>query len=113
MYLDRNQIGSTRDKTFVKKMLGDWAGSSGQEEDGVSIESAFFRYDKDKSGTIDLSELAVLLEDLGVNPTEERLHSGTVLNVCTGINGLCSENSVDLHFYALQRFSSLTTIRMV
>jgi hypothetical protein len=31
---------------------------------GVSIETAFARYDLDRSGTIELSELALLLEDL-------------------------------------------------
>lgn len=51
-------------------MLGDWTGSQGSGESGaksVSIEAAFSYYDKDKSGTIDPSEFALLLGMSDIN----------------------------------------------
>jgi hypothetical protein len=69
----RNASTSSRDKNFQKKMMGQWTGSGGDSEEGVSAELAFQQYDKDDSGSIDASELALLLEDLGVETTEERL----------------------------------------
>lgn len=74
---DRNsQNTNSREKRFVSKMLGDWTGSQGSGEPGsnsVSIEAAFAHYDRDKSGSIDPSEFALLLEDLGVDPTPDRI----------------------------------------
>jgi Ca2+-binding EF-hand superfamily protein len=69
----RTKAKSSRDKTVVEKMIGNWAGTQGQGETGVSVEAAFARYDKDKNGSIDLEEFALMLEDLGVDVTEERL----------------------------------------
>mmetsp|Transcript_121 Transcript_121/g.211 ORF Transcript_121/g.211 Transcript_121/m.211 type:complete len:537 (-) Transcript_121:3610-5220(-) len=54
-------------------MLGDWAGSHGENDGGVSIEKVFERYDRDRSGDIDSSELAVVLADLGVEVTDAAL----------------------------------------
>ena len=65
-------VSSSRDKATVQKMLGDWAGSHGEDDGGVSIETAFARYDLDRSGTIEIGELELLLKDLGVEATEER-----------------------------------------
>lgn len=62
----------SKDKELVTNMLNQWAGRM-EEETSVSIESAFARYDVDKSGSIDRNELTTLLEDLEVEPTEERL----------------------------------------
>lgn len=62
---------STRDKSVVEKMLGKWANS--HMEEGVSVEKAFRYYDRDESQTIDSSELKSLLEDLGVEATNDRL----------------------------------------
>ena len=69
----RNVITNSRDKAFVDKMLGDWTHSHGENEAGVSIEAAFAKYDKNQSGDIDAAELACVLEDLGVEVTDERL----------------------------------------
>jgi Ca2+-binding EF-hand superfamily protein len=66
-------VSSTRDKATVQKMLGDWAGTHGEDDGGVSIETAFARYDSNRSGTIELDELESLLKDLGVDASEERL----------------------------------------
>ena len=66
-------ISSTRDKATVQRMLGDWAGTHGEDDGGVSIETAFARYDRDRSGTIEIDELELLLNDLGVEASEERL----------------------------------------
>ena len=62
-----------RDPNTVNKLLTDWTGNHDGAEGGVSIEMAFARYDKDQSGDIDAAELACMLEDLGVEVTEERL----------------------------------------
>ena len=76
----REQTGSSvRDKATIQKMLGDWAGSHGEDDGGVSIETAFARYDIDRSGTIDIHELELLLKDLGVEPTEERIREAFLL----------------------------------
>lgn len=64
---------STRDPAAIQKMLADWAGTHGESEGGVSIETAFAKYDRNGSGDIDASELACMLEDLGVETSEERL----------------------------------------
>ena len=56
----RNHNASTKDKAFVDKMLGDWAGTHNENDGGVSIETAFANYDKDGSGTIDARELALM-----------------------------------------------------
>jgi len=64
---------STRDPSAVQKMLSDWAGTHGDNDGGVSIETAFARYDTNGSGDIDAPELAKVLEDLGVEVSEERL----------------------------------------
>ena len=66
-------VSSSRDKLTVQKMLGDWAGTHGEDDGGVSIETAFARYDRDRSGTIELEELELLLKDLGVEASEERI----------------------------------------
>ncbi len=56
----RNVVTNSRDKAFVDKMLGDWTHSVGENEAGVSIEAAFAKYDKNRSGDIDASELALV-----------------------------------------------------
>lgn len=66
-------VSSSRDKATVQRMLGDWAGTHGEDDGGVSIETAFARYDRDHSGTIEHDELEMLLKDLGVDATEERI----------------------------------------
>lgn len=69
----RVQFQSTRNKQVVNRMLGDWAGTHLEEDKGVSIEAAFAKYDRDGSGDIDSSEIALMLSDLGVQVTEERI----------------------------------------
>lgn len=69
----RNCFTGTRNKAFTDKMLGEWAGALGDDEGGVSVRAAFDKYDRDQSGSIDSSELKSMLEDLGVEASEERL----------------------------------------
>lgn len=64
---------STRDKQFVEKMIGDWAGTHGEDDGGVSIEAAFAKYDQNRNGEIDASELELILKDLGVEVSDDRL----------------------------------------
>ncbi len=73
MWKPRLASASMRDPLVIQKMLGDWAGSHGEEDGGVSIEKVFQKYDKNRSGDIDSSELAQVLSDLGVEVTEEKL----------------------------------------
>lgn len=69
----RNFVTNTRTESFVNKLMGDWTHAHEEKDGGVSIEAVFARYDKDRSGDIDSSELALVLEELGVDVTEERL----------------------------------------
>mmetsp|Transcript_28821 Transcript_28821/g.48622 ORF Transcript_28821/g.48622 Transcript_28821/m.48622 type:complete len:1741 (+) Transcript_28821:136-5358(+) len=64
---------TSRDQGMIDRMLGDWAGVGG-DEGGVSVETAFANYDRDENGTIEPAELVYLLEDLGVEPTKERIN---------------------------------------
>lgn len=81
----RNTAGSNpRDKAFVDRMLGDWAQNHGEQDGGVSIEAAFAKYDKDCSGSIDASEFHVMLTDLGVEVSEERLREAFAVLDCNG-----------------------------
>lgn len=82
-------ISSTRDKATVQRMLGDWAGTHGEDDGGVSIETAFARYDRDHSGTIEIDELELLLNDLGVEASEERLREA-MASFDTNIDGVIS-----------------------
>lgn len=68
----RQHSTSMRDPSVVNKLLSDWAGTTDYSS-GVSIEIAFAKYDTNRSGDIDARELALMLEDLGVEVTEERL----------------------------------------
>ena len=52
-------------------MMGEWSGSGGDNEEGVSAEVAFSQFDRDGSGTIDASELALLLQELGATIYDE------------------------------------------
>lgn len=70
----RNCFTGTRNKAFTDKMLGEWAGALGDDEGGVSIRAAFDKYDRDRSGDIDSAELRNVLEDLGVDASDERLN---------------------------------------
>jgi hypothetical protein len=70
----RNCFSGTRNKAFTDKMLGEWAGALGDDEGGVSVRAAFDKYDRDHSGDIDASELKNILEDLGVDASDERLN---------------------------------------
>lgn len=56
----------------AQDMLGQWAGQL-ERESSVSVEVAFSKYDTDRSGCIDKRELVALLEDLNVEPSEERV----------------------------------------
>ena len=69
----RHSNQTTRDPRVVKQMFGQWTGAGADEEGAVSVEAAFSKYDQDMSGFIDASELAYMLDDLGVEVTEERL----------------------------------------
>jgi len=69
----RGHSNSMRDATTVNKLLNDWAGNHDGADGGVSIELAFAKYDSNHSGDIDAKELGVMLADLGVDPTTERL----------------------------------------
>lgn len=68
----RNYITSTRHQAFIDKMVGDWAHSH-NNDNGVSIEQVFAKYDANHSGDIDKTEFAKVLEDLSIPVTEERL----------------------------------------
>lgn len=74
MWKARNCFTGTRNKAFTDKMLGEWAGALGDDEGGVSIRAAFDKYDRDQSGDIDSAELRNVLEDLGVDASDERLN---------------------------------------
>lgn len=65
-------VGPAKDEKAVNRMLAEWA-KAGTEDNGVNLAEVFSRYDTDRSGAMDALELGNLLEDLGVNPTEERL----------------------------------------
>ncbi|KAG5189304.1 hypothetical protein JKP88DRAFT_302157 [Tribonema minus] len=67
--------GGLKGDQRVAAMLSQWTKAERAEDRGVSVAKAFARYDRDGSGAIDPVELGNLLEDLGVNPTEERLHA--------------------------------------
>lgn len=69
----RRDGASSRDKGVIDRMLGDWAGV-GAEDGGVSIETAFANYDRDRNGTIEPSEFEYLLKDLGVEVSAERIN---------------------------------------
>ena len=69
----RHANQSTRDKRVQDKIFNQWTGVGEEEEGAVSVELAWKRYDRDGNGTIDTSELALMLEDLGVEVTEERV----------------------------------------
>lgn len=69
----RGHSSSMRDATTVNKLLNDWAGNHDGADGGVSIELAFAKYDANHNGDIDAKELGVMLADLGVDPTTERL----------------------------------------
>ena len=69
----RGHSSSMRDPHTVNKLLSDWAGTADDADSGVSIELAFSKYDTNRSGDIDAKELGVMLADLGVEPTTERL----------------------------------------
>ena len=69
----RGHSNSMRDATTVNKLLSDWAGNHDAADGGVSIELAFSKYDINRSGDIDAKELGIMLSDLGVEPTTERL----------------------------------------
>lgn len=72
-WIGRNHVFvHSKDKERVKNMLGEWAGHVEQDH-AVSIEAAFAKYDVDRSGSIDKTELTLLLEDLHVDPSEERI----------------------------------------
>ena len=70
----RTVFTGSRNKAFTDKMLEEWAGALGDDESGVSIRAAFDKYDRDQSGGIDPAELKAVLEDLGVDASEERLN---------------------------------------
>ena len=69
----RGENVSLRDPNTINKLLSDWAGNHDDSGGGVSIELAFAKYDRNHSGDIDAAELALMLEDLGVEASEERL----------------------------------------
>jgi Ca2+-binding EF-hand superfamily protein len=69
----RNYVTNTRHKTFVENMMNDWTHAHYLNDGGVSIDMIFAKYDRNQSGDIDAQELALVLEDLGVDPTPERI----------------------------------------
>ncbi len=58
----------------IAKVLSEWtrSGSSG-EDNGLSLDMIFSQFDRNGSGKIDGGDLMLLLNELGVNPSEERL----------------------------------------
>lgn len=83
------------------------AGSGGDSEEGVSAEAAFQQYDKDGSGTIDASELEVLLQDLGVEPSEERLRGAFEELDKNGDGVISFEGQLMLHLSDLYQIDCL------
>jgi Ca2+-binding EF-hand superfamily protein len=69
----RNYVTNTRNKAFVENMMNDWTHAHYLNDGGVSIDMIFAKYDRNQSGDIDAQELALVLEDLGVEPTPERI----------------------------------------
>lgn len=69
----RNYVTNTRTKAFTDKMLSDWTHAHYLHDGGVSIDKIFEKYDTNRNGEIDEGELANVLRDLGVEPTQERL----------------------------------------
>eukprot|EP01033_Poteriospumella_lacustris_P002248 gene2248-1646_t len=84
----RNYVTNTRTKAFVDNMMNDWTHAHFINDGGVSIDMIFAKYDRNQSGDIDAQELGLVLEDLGVEPTPERIsaafqaidadHDGTI-----------------------------------
>lgn len=68
----RQESSFNREETSMQRLLGDWAGV-GAEDGAISIETVFAKYDVNKDGTISKNEFASLLEDLHVEPSEERI----------------------------------------
>jgi len=63
-------------------MHGQWVGTYTDEEGGINIRAVFDKYDHDQSSDIDIAELKNVLEDLGVEATDERLHDAfSILDV--------------------------------
>jgi hypothetical protein len=99
-------------------MLADWAGSHGENDGGVSIETVFAKYDKDGSGDIDARELALVLEDLGVEANEERLREAFALLDANG-DGIISFDEFagwwrrEQVVYVLKRSEPMYAVRCV
>ena len=72
-WYSRTQYTNTRSKAVVDKLMTDWAGLHHLMEGGVSVESAFQKYDRDGNGYIDSKEIAYLLTDLGIPVTTEKI----------------------------------------
>ena len=58
----------------LDKILSEWtkSGDSG-DDNGVSVDMIFSQFENNNNGTIDGSDLLSLLQELGVNPSEDRL----------------------------------------
>jgi len=114
----RSADKSTRDPSAVQKMLADWAGSHGENDGGVSIETVFAKYDRDGSGDIDARELALVLEDLGVEANEERLREAFALLDANG-DGIISFDEFagwwrrEQVVYVLKRSEPIYAVRCV
>ena len=78
----RVYISGSRTKAFTDRMHGQWVGTYTDEEGGINIRAVFDKYDHDQSNDIDIAELKNVLEDLGVEATDERLHDAfSILDV--------------------------------
>lgn len=111
----RSEFVYSKDKELLTSMLDQWAGRV-EEENSVSIEAAFAKYDIDKSGSIDRSELAVLLDDLGVEPTEERMAEALLVMDFNQDGAISFEEFADWWhtrdvFYTLKRSEALSPLQ--
>jgi Ca2+-binding EF-hand superfamily protein len=66
--------GGSKSGGNLEKILSEWTKSGDTANDnGVSLDMVFSQFDGNNSGRIDGSDLLALLQELGVNPSEDRL----------------------------------------
>lgn len=69
-WVDFNSSATSRDPEVVKKIVNDWAGTHGEDDQVAIVEAAFGKYDTDGTGQIDAIKLTSLLVDLGIEVTD-------------------------------------------
>ena len=77
-FTDVAKMDYTEFLLFMKDKLGDTAGyAAAQMKEMTALKSLFDACDKDKSGSLDVEELKVLIKEAKVQPTTNRLVWGS------------------------------------